>query len=54
MTIGKKPDAARLDKIVADARRAADQHELGYRERSLNTATITNTRVILRPTGDLV
>ncbi|WP_254452073.1 hypothetical protein [Duganella vulcania] len=35
MTVGKKPDAARLDKIVADARRAADQRELGYRERSL-------------------
>ena len=31
----KKPDAARLDKIVADARRAADQRESGYRERSL-------------------
>ena len=35
MAVGKKPDAARLDKIVADARRAADQRELGYRERSL-------------------
>lgn len=33
--IPKKPDAARLDKIVADARRAADTRELGYRERSL-------------------
>lgn len=31
----KKPDAARLDKIVAEARRAADQRESGYRERSL-------------------
>ena len=31
----KKPDAARLDKIVADARRAADQRESGDRERSL-------------------
>lgn len=31
----KKPDAARLDKIVADARRAADTREQGYRERSL-------------------
>lgn len=31
----KKPDSARLDKIVADARRNADQRELGYRERSL-------------------
>lgn len=35
MTVGKKPDAARLDKILADARRAADQRDLGYRERSL-------------------
>ena len=35
MTPGKKPDAARLDKIVADARRAADTREQGYRERSL-------------------
>jgi hypothetical protein len=35
MIAGKKPDAARLDKIVADARRAADTREQGYRERSL-------------------
>jgi hypothetical protein len=35
MAIGKKPDAARLDKVVADARRAAETRELGYRERSL-------------------
>ncbi|MES2933928.1 MAG: YajD family HNH nuclease [Pseudomonadota bacterium] len=31
----KKPDSAKLDKIVADARRSADQREQGYRERSL-------------------
>ena len=31
----KKPDSARLDKIVADARRNADQREQGYRERAL-------------------
>lgn len=31
----KKPDSARLDKIVAEARRNADQREQGYRERSL-------------------
>ena len=36
MLPGKKPDAARLDKIVADARRAADTRGSGYRERSLN------------------
>ncbi len=28
-------DHARLDRIVADARRAADQRDLGYRERAL-------------------
>ncbi|HET6546766.1 MAG TPA: YajD family HNH nuclease [Rhodanobacteraceae bacterium] len=28
-------DPARLDRIVADARRAADQRERGYRERAL-------------------
>src|SRR4026207_2080093 len=33
--IPKKPDAARLDKVVADARRAAETRELGYRERAL-------------------
>lgn len=31
----KKPDSARLDKIVADARRHAEQREQGYRERAL-------------------
>ena len=31
----KKPDSARLDKIVADARRSADLREQGYRERAL-------------------
>jgi hypothetical protein len=33
--IPKKPDAARLDKIVADARKAAETRESGYRARSL-------------------
>lgn len=31
----KKPDSARLDKVVADARRQAEQREQGYRERAL-------------------
>ena len=31
----KKPDSARLHKIVADARRSADLREQGYRERAL-------------------
>jgi hypothetical protein len=31
----KKPDTARLDKIVADANRNAAQREQGYRERAL-------------------
>lgn len=31
----RKPDDARLDRIVAEARRAAEQRELGYRERAL-------------------
>jgi hypothetical protein len=31
----KKPDSARLDKIVAEARRNADLREQGYRERAL-------------------
>ena len=31
----KKPDSARLDRLVADARRNADQREQGYRERAL-------------------
>ena len=30
-----KPDAARLDKLVADARRNREQREAGYRERAL-------------------
>jgi hypothetical protein len=30
-----KPDSAKLDRIVAEARRAAEQRELGYRERAL-------------------
>ena len=30
-----KPDAARLDRIVADARRASDERAKGYRERAL-------------------
>ena len=29
------PDAARLDRVVADARRARDEREKGYRERAL-------------------
>jgi 5-methylcytosine-specific restriction endonuclease McrA len=29
------PDSAKLDRIVAEARRAAEQRELGYRERAL-------------------
>ena len=35
MIPGKKPDAARLDKIVAEARKAAETRESGYRARSL-------------------
>jgi len=36
MSPGKSPpDNARLDKIVADARRSAEQRDLGYRERAL-------------------
>ena len=31
----KKPDPARLDRIVADARKNAEQREMGYRERAL-------------------
>jgi hypothetical protein len=30
-----KPDAARLDRIVADARRASDERAKGYREQAL-------------------
>lgn len=33
--ISKKPDNAKLDRIVADARRNAEQRELGYREQAL-------------------
>ena len=36
MSTGKSPpDNARLDRIVADARRSAKQRDLGYRERAL-------------------
>jgi 5-methylcytosine-specific restriction endonuclease McrA len=34
-THGKKPDTARLDRIVADARRASDERAKGYREQAL-------------------
>ena len=32
---GKSPDHARLDRVVAEARRAREQREQGYRERAL-------------------
>jgi hypothetical protein len=32
---GKQPDNARLDRVVADARRARDERGQGYRERAL-------------------
>ena len=32
---GKPPDHARLDRVVADARRARETREQGYRERAL-------------------
>ena len=32
---GKQIDESKLDRIVADARRSADQRNLGYRERAL-------------------
>jgi hypothetical protein len=35
MPAPRKPDDAKLDRIVAEARRAAEQRELGYRERAL-------------------
>ena len=35
MTISKPPDHARLDRLVADARRSADQRDQDYRERAL-------------------
>lgn len=31
----RKPDSAHVDRLIADARRAADQRALGYRERAL-------------------
>lgn len=31
----KKPDAARLDRIVAEANKSAEQRDKGYRERAL-------------------
>lgn len=31
----KKPDSAKLDRIVAEARKNAEQREMGYRERAL-------------------
>jgi len=31
----KKPDPAKLDRIVAEARKSAEQREMGYRERAL-------------------
>ena len=31
----KKPDVERLDRIVAEANKSADQREMGYRERAL-------------------
>lgn len=33
--MNKPPDSSRLDRIVADARRNAEQREQGYRERAL-------------------
>jgi hypothetical protein len=35
MTGGKTPDSARLDRVVAEARRARETREQGYRERAL-------------------
>lgn len=35
MPVNKTPDHAKLDRIVADARRAAAERELSYRERAL-------------------
>jgi hypothetical protein len=35
MPIQKKPDHARLDRVVAEARKQAEQREAGYRERAL-------------------
>jgi 5-methylcytosine-specific restriction endonuclease McrA len=35
MPVNKTPDHARLDRIVAEARRNAEERELSYRERAL-------------------
>ena len=35
MTQTTKPDGARLDRVVAEARKNAEQREMGYRERAL-------------------
>ena len=35
MSIGKPPDHARLDRLVADARRSAEQRDQDYRQRAL-------------------
>jgi hypothetical protein len=35
MAGGKAPDSARLDRVVAQARRAREEREQGYRERAL-------------------
>lgn len=35
MPMTRSPDNARLDRIVSEARRAADERALGYRERAL-------------------
>lgn len=35
MPVSKTPDQQRLDRVVADARRSAEQREQGYRERAL-------------------
>ena len=35
MTVDKKPDTDRLDRIVAEARRNADERSQSYRERAL-------------------
>jgi hypothetical protein len=35
MATSKKPDTARLDRIVAEARKHAEQREMGYREQAL-------------------
>ncbi len=35
MPTPKSPDTGRLDQLVADARRAAEKRETGYRERAL-------------------